>query len=151
MIKLELHMHLILYSSESTIDEKIIEEELERIIEKAKANNKSLAITGLLFFHNKRFVQVLEGEKTHLERLMTRLAQDNRHKNIERIIDEPIEERYFSYWNMDCFNLDNKQQIDPSALRLFKEVYQLNFPLQSDRLIYFYKTMMTQSELEDIL
>ena len=106
-----------------TIEESEIDTELSSIIKSAKFNNKKAQITGLLFYHNHRFVQLLEGEKAQLEQLMDKLALDKRHKNIERIVDEPLGHRYFDKWHMDSFNINNKEMIDPSALRLFKDMY----------------------------
>lgn len=136
-------MHVILYTSEVNIPQVDVNSELPSIIKKAKFNNKKYEITGLLFYHNHYFVQILEGEKSHLEHLMAKLTLDPRHKNIERIVDEPLGHRYFEKWHMDSFNINNNEEIDPSALRLFKEVYSLNFSLKTDKLIDFYKAMLS--------
>lgn len=135
-------MHVILYTSEVLIDKDKIQTELNSIIAKAKVYNKKAGITGLLFYHNNSFVQILEGDEESLNVLLTKIAQDNRHKNIQRIIDEPLGHRYFDNWHMDSFNISSKEEIDPSALRLFKEVYSLNFSLKTDKLIKFYKEML---------
>lgn len=60
-------------------------------------NNRRDHVSGLLAFHNGRFLQVLEGARADLDRLMRRLQDDSRHTNIRILVDQPIAERTFSW------------------------------------------------------
>ncbi len=99
-----------------------------------------------MFFHNGTFIQVLEGEKQLLEQLMTRIEADNRHQQINRIIDENISQRFFKDWQMDALNLDNSQDIDTASLEMFVNVYKLNYALKTDKLVEMIKTLLENKE-----
>ena len=139
-------MHLIIYTSKSTIASSVIDEEMLKISQQAKKNNQKHNITGILFFHNGTFIQVLEGEKQLLEQLMTRIEADNRHQQINRIIDENISQRFFKDWKMDALNLDNSQDIDTASLEMFVNVYKLNYALKTDKLVEMIKTLLENKE-----
>ena len=139
-------MHLIIYTSKSTIASSVIEKEMLKISQQAKINNQKHNITGLLFFHNGLFIQVLEGEKQPLEQLMTRIEADNRHQQINRIIDEDISQRFFEDWQMDALNLNNSQDIDTASLEMFVNVYKLNYALKTDKLVEMIKTLLENTE-----
>lgn len=89
------HMHLIVYTSKYTGLEEEIDSVLNNICLLSKRNNFKHDITGVLFYHNKRFLQIIEGNIDPLEKLMTILEHDARHKNIERLIDSSIPKRSF--------------------------------------------------------
>lgn len=139
-------MHLIIYTSKSTIASSVIDEEMLKISQQAQKNNQKHNITGILFFHNGTFIQVLEGEKQLLEQLMTRIEADNRHQQINRIIDENISQRFFKAWQMDALNLDNSQDIDTASLEMFVNVYKLNYALKTDKLVEMIKTLLENKE-----
>lgn len=139
-------MHLILYTSKSAIASSVIDEEMFKISQQAKRNNQKHNITGVLFFHNGLFIQVLEGEKQPLEQLMTRIEADNRHQQINRIIDENISQRFFKDWQMDAINLNNSKDISPATLEMFVNVYKLNYTLKTDQLVVMIKTLLENKE-----
>ncbi|MGB5603860.1 MAG: BLUF domain-containing protein, partial [Gammaproteobacteria bacterium] len=109
-------MHLVVYTSEYVGRKEDINSVLDDIVKTSKINNPAHEITGLLFYHNQRFIQVLEGEREALEELMSILEKDHRHKNIQRILDQPIKKRGFMDWNMDSCNLSEDQDIEPEEL-----------------------------------
>lgn len=140
-------MHIIVYTSQYTKGSTCINEELIKITKSAKKNNPGLNITGVLFYHNRRFLQVIEGEKASLEALMAVLEKDQRHTHIERIIDEPIEERSYSDWNMDSFNLSQRELLDVEELKIIRDVYRENLTIKSTVLVDFYKAMLDTHQL----
>ena len=93
-------MHLLAYTSKCNVAEGQVDEELAAIREAARRNNPELEITGVLFYDNGRFLQVLEGEKDALDNLMNKVAGDARHSKIDYLINESIPFRQFSQWNM---------------------------------------------------
>jgi hypothetical protein len=138
-------MHLIVYTSEYIGRKEDINPVLDDIVKKSKINNPEHGITGLLFYHNQRFIQVLEGEKDSLEGLMSILEKDNRHKNIQRILDQPIKKRGFRDWNMDSLNLSEDQDIDPDELIRIRDAYKKHLLVDSKFLVEFYKAMLALS------
>jgi hypothetical protein len=138
-------MHFIVYTSEYIGREQDINLVLDDIVTKSKINNPEHGITGLLFYHNQRFIQVLEGERDAVEGLMSILEQDNRHKNIQRIFDQQIKKRGFEDWNMDSLNLDEGQDIDPDELIRIRDSYKKHLLVDSKLLVEFYKAMLALS------
>ena len=140
-------MHLIVYTSESTLKNTDINKTLDDISRKARLNNKNLNITGLLFYHNRRFVQILEGSTESLEKLLKIIEKDKRHKNIERIIDEEINKRGFEEWNMDSFNISENEEIDPVELKKITDDMKKNLVLDSLLLTTLYKSLLNSRDL----
>ena len=141
-------MHLIVYTSEYVSGEEGVSKDLTDITSKAKAKNPAAGITGLLFYHNERFLQFIEGEKNALEKLMSILASDSRHKNIEIIIDQEINKRSLAQWNMDTFNLSESENIELEELKAIRDAYKRNLVVDSEVLASFYKTMLKSHMLE---
>jgi len=119
-------MHLIIYISDYTGSGESIEKDLNQISASAKKRNPELEITGALFYHKQKFLQVIEGKQEPLKNLLNILEKDSRHKNISTIIDDQISERAFNDWNMDSFNLNELQYIDENIVMYLKETsYEL--------------------------
>lgn len=114
-------MHLIIYISDYTGTSKTLEEDIRNICHVSKNGNIKFAISGVLFYHNNNFLQVIEGDKEDLENLMKNIEKDNRHKNFIKIIDDSISQRCFEDWSMDSFNLNNRQYIDENIVRYLKD------------------------------
>jgi hypothetical protein len=140
-------MHVIVYTSELATPEVDIKKLLLAIVEQAKANNPRLGITGLLFYHNLRFLQIIEGEKEALHQLMAVIQKDPRHKNVVRIIDDDIYKKSFEQWNMDYLNLSDNDTIDIEELEVIRDVYKKTMTADTGMLAYFYKAMLESHEL----
>jgi hypothetical protein len=138
-------MHFIVYTSEYTGNDDDINAVLDDIVRTSKINNPEHDITGLLFYNNQRFIQVLEGEREALEGLMSILEKDTRHRNIQRIFDQQIKKRGFEDWNMDSLNLSEGQSIDPDELMRIRDAYTKHLLVDSKLLIEFYKAMLAMS------
>ncbi|MET4692813.1 BLUF domain-containing protein [Endozoicomonas lisbonensis] len=141
-------MHLIIYTSRYTGEASQITDDLRTITQTAKNNNPALNITGLLFYHNQQFMQIIEGEKPDLEGLMKVVTADPRHKEVIRIVDQEVPERGFSDWNMDSFNLAEQQQLTPDQLKAIKELYSQNFAMQSNSVVDFYRSMLSDDKAD---
>jgi len=109
---------------------------LESILHVARGRNRALRISGILVYKNKNFVQLLEGSPLSVEMVMESIRRDDRHQNLEVLIDETYDktERSFPTWSMglvmpeslanvrpDVFCveiLDSASEKDPVACRL---------------------------------
>ena len=76
------------------------EEELKRILDKARANNTANGVTGLLIYHDGCFLQVLEGEADVVEATLKRVRNDPRHHGLMVVHKRDVTERLFPDWSM---------------------------------------------------
>lgn len=81
-------------------------DDVHDILKTARTFNADHNITGCLLYHNNEFLQILEGDKTHVEALYKSIAKDKRHSNVKLLAGEPKTERIFSDWNMAFHELD---------------------------------------------
>jgi hypothetical protein len=73
---------------------------LARMVEQARINNYSQDITGVLFYAEGRFLQVLEGEEEPIEALYEHIRQDSRHTNVVRMHSASVGQRLFAGWSL---------------------------------------------------
>ena len=135
-------MHLIVYVSDFRGNQADIGNVLATITEDAKLRNKILHISGVLFYQNRSFLQIIEGSQRSLEYLMSSIERDARHSNLARLIDQPIEQRGFADWNMDSFNLADDTTLDRQKLRSVSDSFGANPMLKTDLLLQFYKNLI---------
>ncbi|WP_435416445.1 BLUF domain-containing protein [Polaribacter aestuariivivens] len=74
--------------------------ELNHILENAIENNSSKNITGCLVYHNNRFVQILEGNKSDVVQIFEKIKLDQRHHSVTLLWENDIDRRFFPEWNM---------------------------------------------------
>jgi len=144
-------MHVILYVSDYTGTEAELDKNLFAICSRAKRENPNHGITGVLFYHNGNFLQLIEGERDELESLMSILAKDTRHINISRMVDEGIEDRGFADWNMDTFNLDDHETIDRPAVAEIKNLITERVAMDTLVFIEILKTVCVTGNLHSIV
>lgn len=90
-------IHLIYASAAS---EAFTPDALVALLEKARAKNGALGVTGMLLHIDGSFFQVLEGEATTVDRLYEQIKSDARHAKVTLIIREPLARRAFGDWTM---------------------------------------------------
>jgi len=81
-------------------------EALADLLNKARANNAVLGITGIMIYHRRSFMQLLEGERSSVLTLYERIAKDSRHRQLQKLWDGSISKRSFSDWGMAFFAPD---------------------------------------------
>lgn len=84
------------------------------ILAHAKANNAQQGITGVLCQGQGFFFQVIEGQRSRVNALYRRIAVDARHKDVEVLHYEEIQERRFGQWSMALVHLS----VDDPMVRL---------------------------------
>lgn len=104
-------MYELLYASVSPPG--LSESELVDILEVSRAKNLRLGVTGMLLYHDREIMQILEGEADVVKELYETITRDNRHRSVETLYQGPIEHRAFSLWSMAFKILD-----EDSAQRL---------------------------------
>ena len=133
-------MHMLCYTSNYTGTD--IYFDLEDIVTTAKANNPQQSITGVLFYHNNTFIQVLEGDENELDKLMEKINKDPRHHNIKILVNEEIKKHYLSQWNMDSFNLSDEDNLNIEELEKVRDAFETNILPRSDELVQVFKLLI---------
>ncbi len=70
------------------------------ILEKSNSHNKKENITGVLCQGSGLWMQVLEGERSQVNLLYSRIMVDRNHRNVELLLMEEIPNRKFGQWSM---------------------------------------------------
>ncbi len=135
-------MHMIAYVSELAEDHMTIDSILEDIVGVAKSENPKHSITGVLFYIDGNFLQVIEGKERNLRSLMTNIENDARHRNVDYLIDTPVENRGFSDWNMETFNLSDTKAFNKEILKDITESFKKNLLPHSKTLLFYYKALL---------
>jgi len=68
---------------------------IAQILGASDVNNRRDHLTGVLLFHRGQFMQVIEGARTDLDRLLKRLNADVRHTSLRFLTDGPADKRRF--------------------------------------------------------
>lgn len=102
------------YSSTATIsmDSLLV---IADILAVSQRNNARDRLTGALVYSEGRFFQVIEGEAVDVDRLLKRVSEDGRHKDIKVVSRTPVEGRLFPDWSMSA------PRISPEMAPLLKK------------------------------
>ena len=73
---------------------------LSAILIASRANNKKHNITGALICRSDIFLQLLEGPEQQVKSTYKSIQNDDRHININQLLDQSIEKRLFPAWAM---------------------------------------------------
>jgi len=91
-------MHYLIYIS--TAVRPMGQEDLVEILTKSRDNNFRNKITGLLLYADGNFIQVLEGSHEDVLSTYYSITMDVRHKNVIKLISDPLNRRVFPKWSM---------------------------------------------------
>lgn len=99
-------MYQLNYRSESIPE--LEPKDLTDILEEANARNSAKNITGCLIYHQKSFVQILEGNKLDVLEIYEKITTDKRHYNVTLLWENEVDDRYFTEWNMAYHQPEHK-------------------------------------------
>lgn len=97
-------MKRLIYTSKEK--EHFSKNELEALLVKARHNNESRGVTGLLVYSRGQFVQLLEGPDNSVAEAFRKISLNERHHNIDLIVEESCETAIFSEFRMAFLDLD---------------------------------------------
>ena len=97
-------IHQLVYTSYATVP--FDGDELQRILEHARAANYTQGLTGVLLFSAGQFLQVLEGEPQTVRAVYGRIGRDVRHNDLQLLADGAVATRTFPDWTMGFVPLD---------------------------------------------
>ena len=137
----------LIYISDATVD--FSDEDLKKLLEKARTNNQRIGITGMMIYAGGKFFQVLEGEPEVVNNLLEKIEKDSRHNKIVVMSTDLGAGRYFADWSMGFVKSDARtvaeqldgylEIFDGDKLRVSKgatESLQVNILLKAfDRII----------------
>lgn len=83
---------------------------LADILAVSDRNNRRDNLTGALVVSDGRFLQVLEGARQDLDRILRRLGTDPRHRDMAILARDPAERRLFDRWTMVAARITPAQQ-----------------------------------------
>jgi len=109
-------MFELLYTSISPAG--LSEVELMRMLKQWRLKNQALGITGMLLYHDREIMQILEGEEDKVKALFQTILMDNRHRSIEVIYEGNIKDRAFGEWSM-AFKL-----LDENIIKMISAGYE---------------------------
>ncbi|MEP6547482.1 MAG: BLUF domain-containing protein [Gammaproteobacteria bacterium] len=76
------------------------EHQIPGLLERARAANAALDVTGMLLYIEGSFFQILEGDPDVVDAVFLKIKADPRHSRVTTIVREPIFERSFGEWTM---------------------------------------------------
>jgi len=93
-------MRQLIYRSVTTAPSGKAADDIPAILYDAIARNGLEGITGLLYCEEEAFLQVIEGHELSIADLLGRLIIDDRHRDLNILVDREIEGREFGGWTM---------------------------------------------------
>jgi hypothetical protein len=88
----------IIYESRAT--EQFDQGQLLGLVEHAQNRNRKDGVTGLLIYHDRTFLQILEGPEDAVLACYDRIERDPRHSDIWPLAKFELQNRAFSRWTM---------------------------------------------------
>lgn len=102
-------MFELLYTSVSP--KGLSEPELMALLQAARCKNQDIGVTGMLVYHDREIMQLLEGEENTVKNLYQSILTDNRHTSVELLYQGSVENRAFSGWSM-AFKVLDENTVD---------------------------------------
>ncbi len=99
------------YVSQATNDMGILG--LMNLLEDAVHKNKRNGITGVLFYDNRIFGQIIEGYPQNVELIWKDINSDPRHTDVQVLDINTLQKRRFSKWSMKFYGSDEISQYVP--------------------------------------
>jgi hypothetical protein len=96
-------------------------EQLLALLQQCHANNTARGVTGMLFYGNGTFLQVIEGDDPVVDELVARIARDPRHDDIRILSRKAITQREHPDWSMGFERVTDAGLSEVIGLRDFSE------------------------------
>ncbi len=117
-------MHELFYCSFAVRE--MSETDILDLIETSRKKNAEIGITGILIYwiKTRQFMQILEGDKDAIFKLLEKIKMDKRHTGVSLVYDGEIPERTFANWSMAFHNFES---IDKTQLKGFSTFLKKGF------------------------
>lgn len=110
----------------SMASKKLVQADIDNILQTSRAFNSEHNITGCLLYHNGEFIQILEGSRFTVQERFEKIKKDSRHTNVVLMSEEFVEKRIFDHWSMAYC------EYDPQASGFKNYLFKQNFIAFSD-------------------
>lgn len=84
----------------SRVAKPLVYEDLKRILDTSRLNNRQSYVTGILLTDGQKFLQALEGERQDVSDALDRISKDLRHYGMKILADRETSQREFGNWAM---------------------------------------------------
>ena len=115
------------------------------ILDTSSVNNKSSEITGVLCQGSGIYMQVIEGQRSAINALFSRIMADKRHNTVEILSFEEIDQRRYGQWSMALVQLSLNDpmvqmahpEFDPysasgkDAMKIIDDLIKASSPIQT--------------------
>jgi hypothetical protein len=108
----------------------INEHELLELLKQSRIKNKKYNLTGVLFYANENFMQILEGEVAAVDQLYEAILKDDRNTGHTIIQRKKIKERDFPQWSMGFKTLND---IPPEMIKGYSTI--LNKEMSTENIV----------------
>lgn len=89
------------------------------LVQEASRLNALDGITGVLFVDGEHFIQIVEGGAEAISSLKLRLARDDRHKDIETLLETSSNSKLFLGWDMKLLEKDSPSKSQAVAALIY--------------------------------
>lgn len=137
-------LNLTVYVSDAVETSDNIDDVINDITVSARLKNAEVGVTGVLFYMDGRFLQILEGKPEDVQERIDIIKDDPRHENFEILIDTQIEKRGFKDWNMEGVYLKAGKEFSRDYIRTITRSFANIMVPESDVLADFYKSLMQE-------
>ncbi|MCA9211437.1 MAG: BLUF domain-containing protein [Planctomycetales bacterium] len=126
----EEEIYQLVYVSAATVP--FSQADLEQLLSRARVNNASLDITGVLLFIDGTFFQVLEGSQENVNSLYEQIELDERHIEKLVLVRRIIPQRNFAEWRMGFVNDEQAICQLPGFVDFFADGHRSFLDLRGD-------------------
>lgn len=98
------------------------EEELENLLVVSRACNLRDGISGLLLYHDRTFMQILEGPPSAVAETYYRIKRNAGHYRIQELMNKDVDRRLFPDWSMACARPGLEPEDSRNGRRSFSSV-----------------------------
>jgi hypothetical protein len=96
--------------------------ELAGLLDGARLHNAARGITGLLLYHRREFLQLIEGERSEVEALFESIRRDARHQQIHTLWEGTVQGPGFPGWSMGFVATDEARLRDTPGYQNLRDI-----------------------------
>jgi hypothetical protein len=123
-------MYYLIYSSMADSD--VDGNDIQDIISSSERNNRHNDITGILIYHDGKFIQMLEGKEEAVLETFDRIVKDERHSAVIKLFNGESPHRHFPHWKMALEIVDDETLRSIEAYQPLEDADQLLDDIEDD-------------------
>ena len=108
----------------STATEPMSGQDLQELLDQARERNARNAITGMLLYKDRHFIQLLEGHEENVQKIFDSIKRDERNYDVQQLWFRYVQYRDFPDWTMGFQNIED---FDSRTLKGFTPFLERDF------------------------